>query len=241
MDHKSPKAAAGHPWDELVGPFYDPSGLAEWLGVTLQTIEHWTAAGKILGVATADGGEMLYPAAQFGPAGQTLPRLPEVLRLIRPICDDPWDAAAWLVAAPSAEFQGRTAARTLHDGDIELVLAAAASDGRVVEEPLPSSRREERVTMELHVAVARKLRADPVAVLAVVPSNLDRLRERLTSPIGQSWVSRWEELLAGPVEGLISGMLEDSELGRNLRQNSPFAGVLTQEQRIAAIDRANRD
>jgi hypothetical protein len=105
---------------------------------------------------------------------------------------------------------------------------------------MPTDRREERVTMELHLALAQKLRCDPQAVLAVAPKNLERLRSRLTSPIGQGWVSRWAELLESPVEDLISGMLADTTEGRDLRQNSPFAGALTQSERIGAIERANR-
>ena len=105
---------------------------------------------------------------------------------------------------------------------------------------MPTDRREERVTMELHLTLAQKLRSNPQVVLAVTPKNLERLRSRLTAPIGQGWVSRWAELLDGPVEDLISGMLADTTEGRDLRQNSPFAGALTQSERIAAIERANR-
>jgi hypothetical protein len=100
-------------------------------------------------------------------------------------------------------------------------------------------RREERVSMELHLTLSQKLRSDPEVVIAVTPKNLENLRSRLTSPIGQGWVSRWVELLEGPVEALISGMLAETSEGRELRQNSPFAGALTQSERIVAIERAN--
>ena len=95
--------------------------------------------------------------------------------------------------------------------------------------------------MELHRALANKLRADPKAVLDVVPDNLARLRARLRSPIGQKWVDRWAELVDSPVDLLILGMLADTPEGRELRQNSPFAGVLTQGERVAAIERANQE
>lgn len=103
-----------------------------------------------------------------------------------------------------------------------------------------NNRREERVTMELHRALASKLQIDPQAVLGVVPDNLSRLSARLGSPIGQQWVNRWAELVDSPVDQLIQGMLEDTPEGRELRQNSPFAGALTQGERLAAIERANR-
>ncbi|WP_354498884.1 hypothetical protein [Mycetocola sp. 2940] len=96
------------------------------------------------------------------------------------------------------------------------------------------------MTMELHRALANKLKNDPQLALKVVPSNLGRLRARLTSPIGQQWVDRWAELVDSPVGVLIDGMLADTPEGRELRQNSPFAGALTQDERLAAIERANQ-
>ncbi len=103
-----------------------------------------------------------------------------------------------------------------------------------------NNRREERVTLELHRTLANKLASDPQAVLEVVPNNLARLRMRLTSAIGQQWVDRWTELVDSPIEVLTEGMLADTPEGRELRQNSPFAGALTQSERLAAIARANQ-
>jgi hypothetical protein len=111
--------------------------------------------------------------------------------------------------------------------------------GRSPRFEIVNNRREERVTLELHRALAEKLKADPVGVLAVTPNNIERLRTRLTSPIGQKWVDRWVTLIASPVDLLIAGMLADTPEGRELRQNSPFAGALTQDERLAAIVRAN--
>jgi len=111
--------------------------------------------------------------------------------------------------------------------------------GRSPRLEIVNNRREERVTLELHRALAEKLATDPRLVLDVVPKNLAQLRTRLTSPIGQKWVARWAELVASPVDILIAGMLEDTPEGRELRQNSPFAGALTQDERLAAIVRAN--
>jgi len=112
--------------------------------------------------------------------------------------------------------------------------------GRSPHVEIVNNRREERVTMELHRALANKLKNDPKAALEVVPKNIDRLRTRLTSPIGQKWVDRWVELVHSPVDHLIAGMLADTPEGRELRQNSPFAGALTQDERRAAIERANQ-
>lgn len=117
---------------------------------------------------------------------------------------------------------------------------ALAVMGRSAHVEVVNDRREERVAMELHRELAKKLERDPRTVLKVVPKNIDRLRTTLTSPIGQKWVHRWTELLDGPVEQIITGMLADTPEGRELRQNSPFVGALTQDERLAAIARANR-
>ncbi|MHA6695770.1 helix-turn-helix domain-containing protein [Homoserinimonas sp. A520] len=127
------------------------------------------------------------------------------------------------------------------DGRIQLGTLQRALNvmGRSPKIEVVNDRREERVAMELHHELARKLRSDPDSVLEVVPKNLERLSTRLTSPISQSWVNRWSELIDSPVDVLITGMLADTPEGRELRQNSPFSGALTQDERLAAIKRAS--
>lgn len=127
------------------------------------------------------------------------------------------------------------------DGRIQLgtLRRALSVMGRSPRVEVVNDRREERVAMELHRELAGKLRDDPQRVLEVAPKNLGRLRTRLTSPISRTWVNRWSELIDSPVDRLITGMLADTPEGRELRQNSPFAGALTQDERLAAIKRAN--
>jgi hypothetical protein len=117
-------------WDVTVGPFYDAHGLMMWFGVTRHVLEGRTQAGTILSVSTREG-DLLYPTFQFGPAGEALPHLAEIVRMLEPVTDDNWDKAIWL-NTPTPTFDGRTAADSLRDGDAELVLAAAARDGRVL-------------------------------------------------------------------------------------------------------------
>jgi transcriptional regulator with XRE-family HTH domain len=121
-------------------------------------------------------------------------------------------------------------------GTLKRALAVMGRSPRV---EIVNNRREERVTMELHRTLADKLKNDPKRSLELVPANIVRLRNRLNSPLGQEWVDRWVELVDGPLDALIAGMLADTPEGRELRQNSPFAGALTQDERLAAIERAN--
>ena len=100
-------------------------------------------------------------------------------------------------------------------------------------------RREDRVSLELHRAVAIKLMNDPDAVLRGVPRNLERLRSRVQGASAASWLDEWAELgQTGDLGGFVNVMLGTDQRSVNMRQTSPFLGVLTQLERLAAIERA---
>jgi len=80
----------------------------------------------------------------------------------------------------------------------------------------------------LHVAVGERLRADPRLVEAA------RIRVRgwlesgsVAHPYAQAWIS----LLGRSLDELIEALGEDSERMHDLRQVSPFAGVLDPRSR----------
>lgn len=100
-------------------------------------------------------------------------------------------------------------------------------------------RRENRVTWELHRAVAEKLdRVDGANIVheALVQAGVMKARQR--SSLARSWMERWEELLQGDLNELKSAMLEVSHDSEDLRQMSPFPGALSQEERQLAIKKA---
>lgn len=100
-------------------------------------------------------------------------------------------------------------------------------------------RREDRVALELHKAIAKKLIDDPIGTRAVVPGNIERLRERVQGAEMKRVLERWEELSSAQNIGpLIDAMLGDSSLSRTMRQTSPFAGVLNEAERLEAIHKA---
>lgn len=132
--------------------------------------------------------------------------------------------------------------RSERDGTIQLSTLRRALDvmGRDLDVQPVNRRREERVSMALHRAIADKLSSAPGPVLAVVPENLARIRRTVRGPAAHAWVDTWERLAGGPVDELISAMLDDTPRGRELRQNSPFAGALTADERLRAIEEASR-
>jgi hypothetical protein len=84
----------------------------------------------------------------------------------------------------------------------------------------------------LHAKVAEKLRERP-SLLTVAEDNLgrwERLRERDPA------VEEWKTLLeTTPLPELLRLLTEESENADRLRQSSPFAGILTEEERTAVF------
>jgi transposase len=102
-------------------------------------------------------------------------------------------------------------------------------------------RRENRVTYELHRALAEKLERDPVPVVQCGLRNVDRMLLKQRDPLSRKWVERWGELLNGPVVDLKRSMLEMSHAAEDLRQMSPFIGALTEDERLLAIKKASKN
>ncbi len=78
-------------------------------------------------------------------------------------------------------------------------------------------------SLALHQEVARRLLARP--------ELLERAKRRVDGwatdgSVHPHWVAVWQELLARPVTEVAAAIVEESERGVDLRQTSPFAGVL---------------
>ncbi|MDA8345273.1 MAG: hypothetical protein M0Z66_07305 [Thermaerobacter sp.] len=88
-------------------------------------------------------------------------------------------------------------------------------------------RKNDVYSLRLHLAIASKLRADPDAVLRTAMRNLTGLRNR---PNESYYVREWERLLRGPLDELLSMMVQDSEYATALRQATPFTGILKPQE-----------
>ena len=80
-------------------------------------------------------------------------------------------------------------------------------------------------------AVAGRVVADPVGTLALARENLRRMRENAARGAALRWFDEWERLLDGPLLELLEALTSPSPLSRELRQNTPFAGVLSEDER----------
>ncbi len=85
--------------------------------------------------------------------------------------------------------------------------------------------------MWLNTAVAAKVVSAPDETLAQARKNLDRLIAN--NPRGQvaRWLAQWSEVLNGPVERILETLTSPTLWAREMRQNSPFAGVLSEGER----------
>ncbi|MDQ0261375.1 helix-turn-helix domain-containing protein [Sinomonas atrocyanea] len=99
-------------------------------------------------------------------------------------------------------------------------------------------RREQRVSWEIHRAIADRIRQDPRPVLEVALKNLDRMKAKRRDEYARGWVEEWESLVRGDVSALIERMLGTDERAIDLRQMTPFAGAVSQADRLVAIHKA---
>jgi hypothetical protein len=95
--------------------------------------------------------------------------------------------------------------------------------------------RDQVRSLWLHQPVARRLVTDPERTLRRARVNLRRLMAAHPRGIAARWLGEWARLLDGPVDELLEAMTSRSESGCELRQNSPFAGVLTQRERARIL------
>lgn len=98
------------------------------------------------------------------------------------------------------------------------------------------SRREKQRSLWLNRIVVGELTRDPDRTIAIARDNIARWRD---VHAGRSSIlaalDRWDEILDEGVESIVTTLTGLSEEAEDLRQNAPFAGVLTPEQRDQAL------
>ena len=90
-------------------------------------------------------------------------------------------------------------------------------------------------SLELGRATATRLRQDPDRILGLARANLARMRQVHSDGSADPWFDAWDALLDGPLDAVVAVLVTDDEPSRQLRQNTPFAGVLPDRERQALI------
>ena len=91
--------------------------------------------------------------------------------------------------------------------------------------------RDQTRSLALHAAIAQQLRERGVEAIEIARHNVSRMRS--LNPHASPLLDEWEWTLNETIDQVVARMLDPSEHGRNLRQVTPFAGLLTPVQRAA--------
>ncbi len=194
-----------------LGPTFSRSRAARILGVSQTAFDRWVAGGQIPIVVT--------PAGRREVPRQFVVELREAIdRLL-----------------------GEGRHRHLLGAALTARHEAAAGLGRgepssVPDPPRPAvgHKTVERRSRAYHAVVAERLDE----------TTLEDARHRIEGLVADGhldprYAERWRELLAGSREEIADEIRADTPEGRDLRQNSPFAGVLNEQERRCIIE-ANR-
>jgi excisionase family DNA binding protein len=100
--------------------------------------------------------------------------------------------------------------------------------------------RDQLKSLWLHQAVAGSLVTDPETVLGKAAENLERLVVQHQGTMTESWLLRWREKLSEGPGAVLKALTSQDPDSVELRQNSPFAGVLSQSQRQQVLDAFTR-
>lgn len=95
--------------------------------------------------------------------------------------------------------------------------------------------RDQRRSLWLGHAVAGRLVADPERVMSLARNNLLRLQQAHPRGGAARRLAEWERILRGPLSGVLDALTTRSPRARELRQNTPFAGVLSEDERLAVL------
>lgn len=98
----------------------------------------------------------------------------------------------------------------------------------------PLTRDQER-SLWLHRVVAGRMALDPEGSLAKARANIDTLRRAHQGSAAGRWIEQWQVVLDGPLDALLDILTSRSARAIELRQNSPFAGVLSEQERQTAL------
>lgn len=99
----------------------------------------------------------------------------------------------------------------------------------------PGMTRDHLETLWLHRAVAGRLVQDPRAIMAAAAINLRRLRRLHPDGRAWEWLDRWDAVLDHGVEAVLDALTSSAEYAVELREASPFAGILTEAERSRVL------
>ena len=103
----------------------------------------------------------------------------------------------------------------------------------------PQMSREDRRSLAFHQAIVERLRKEPAAILSQAKTNLEKLTKMHSG--ARMLFDQWQDWLNSPLEELIEKMLDPFLEARDMRQVSPFSGVLGPKERTRVLQQFRKD
>jgi excisionase family DNA binding protein len=100
----------------------------------------------------------------------------------------------------------------------------------------PSLTRDQERSRWLHGAIVGHLVAEPDLVLTRARENLDRFSRVHAGTMAERWLDRWRLTLNSGLDQVLTVLVSDAPDAAELRQNSPFTGILSEEERARVLD-----
>lgn len=100
---------------------------------------------------------------------------------------------------------------------------------------VPPLTREERRSLALHRAIARRLEEAPAPTVRRARRTLERMSRQ--HPGARPLLSRWRAILERPLVEILEVLIDPRASARELRHVTPFAGILTARERASVYRR----
>ena len=100
--------------------------------------------------------------------------------------------------------------------------------------------RDQLRSLLLGHAVAGRVVEDPDRARALARRNIERMRATSLRGSARVWIDEWASLVEGPLPDLLDALTSRSPRSRELRQNTPFAGMLSEHERAAVLAHVSR-
>jgi excisionase family DNA binding protein len=95
--------------------------------------------------------------------------------------------------------------------------------------------RDQERSLWLHRVVAGRLVLDPSGVMQKARANLERMRQVHRSGKAAEWLSQWQSTLEAGADSVLDALTSRAPRAVELRQNTPFAGVLPEDERQTVL------
>jgi len=90
--------------------------------------------------------------------------------------------------------------------------------------------RDQQRSLWLAYAVAGRIAQDPPHALELATKNLATMTSASRGRRSR-WLEEWAALIDGPIDRLLLDYTSPTPRGRELRQNAPYAGLLSESER----------